>query len=134
MKKINRKMQTCKAVADGASEVLDGLAKQGVIDSYIVSCCTTTPTADGGTDYDSGSTTYGNHHGDYGNCQADEERGGIQCQAVRRASGSVWMERVSRTKNRPRWRHSIKTCRRSFVCFGICNETNWLFTRRNITR
>ncbi|RHF53455.1 hypothetical protein [Mitsuokella multacida] len=60
MKKINRKMQTCKAVADGASEVLDGLAKQGIIDSYIVSCCATTPTADGGTDYDSGSTTYGN--------------------------------------------------------------------------
>lgn len=60
MKKINRKMQACKAVADEASEVLDGLAKQGVIDSYIVSCCTTTPTADGGTDYDSGSTTYGN--------------------------------------------------------------------------
>lgn len=60
MKKINRKMQTCKAVADGASEVLDGLAKQGIIDSYIVSCCTTTSTADGGTDYDSGSTTYGN--------------------------------------------------------------------------
>lgn len=60
MKKINRKMQTCKAVADGASEVLDGLAKQGVIDSYIVSCCITAPTADGGTDYDSGSVTYGN--------------------------------------------------------------------------
>lgn len=60
MKKINRKMQTCKAVADGASEVLDGLAKQGIINSYIVSCCTTTSTADGGTDYDSGSTTYGN--------------------------------------------------------------------------
>ena len=59
MKKINRKMQTCKAVADGASEVLDGLAKQGVIDSYIVSCCTTTPTTDGGTDYDSGSVTRG---------------------------------------------------------------------------
>ena len=60
MKKINRKMQTCTAVADGASEVLDGLAKQGVIDSYIVSCCITAPTADGGTDYDSGSVTYGN--------------------------------------------------------------------------
>lgn len=60
MKKINRKMQTCKAVADAASEVLDGLTQNGIIDSYIVSCCTTTPTADGGTDYDSGSTTYGN--------------------------------------------------------------------------
>lgn len=60
MEKINRKMQACKGVVDGASEALDGLAKQGVIDSYIVSCCTTTPTADGGTDYDSGSTTYGN--------------------------------------------------------------------------
>lgn len=28
MKKINRKMQTCKAVADGASEALDVIAER----------------------------------------------------------------------------------------------------------
>ena len=81
MKKINRKMQTCKAVADGASEVLDGLAKQGIIDSYIVSCCTTTSTADGGTDYDSGSVTRGDTDAP---CQDDE----LHYLQHRRAKGS----------------------------------------------
>lgn len=60
MKKINRKMQACKGVVDGASEALDVITERGIIDAYIVSCGITTPTADGGTDYDSGSTTYGN--------------------------------------------------------------------------
>lgn len=60
MKKINRKMQACKGVVDGASEALDVIAERGIIDAYIVSCGITTPTADGGTDYDSGSVTYGN--------------------------------------------------------------------------
>ena len=58
-KKINRKMQACKGVVDGASEALDVIAERGIIDAYIVSCGITTPTADGGTDYDSGSVTRG---------------------------------------------------------------------------
>ena len=60
MKKVNRKMQACKGVVDGASEALDVITERGIIDAYIVSCGITTPTADGGTDYDSGSVTYGN--------------------------------------------------------------------------
>lgn len=59
MKKINRKMQACKGVVDGASEALDAITERGIIDAYIVSCGITTPTADGGTDYDSGSVTCG---------------------------------------------------------------------------
>lgn len=60
MEKINRKMQACKDVVVGSSEALEGIAERGVIDAYIVSCGTTTPTADGGTEYDSGSVTRGN--------------------------------------------------------------------------
>ena len=44
-KKINRKMQACKGVVDGASEALDVIAERGIIDAYIVSCGITTPTA-----------------------------------------------------------------------------------------